>query len=307
MSVTTPANRNFVVTSGGLATPVVNGHLRSAAGDNGVYGPAGAFPTRTYNSSNYFRDLVFVPGGGGGGTQRLRRLSITQPSAGSTVSGTVTITATSDDNVGVAGLQFQVDGINIGNQVQTPPSPYSISWDSTSVANGSHILTAVVHDAAGNYTSASVTVTIANQQSSQTLFTAQTPVAQNVSDGVDWELGVRVRSDVAGQITALRFWKGSSEDGGHTGRVWTADGQLLATVTFSNESASGWQQQPLTTPVSIAANTEYVVSVTTPPNHLFVVTQNVFAATPLVNGHLRAPAGNNGVYGTIGDVPIAVV
>jgi hypothetical protein len=113
------------------------------------------------------------------------------------------------------------------------------------VANGSHLLTAVVHDAAGNYTSASVTVTVANQLSSQTLLTTQTPALQDISNGRAYELGVRVLSDVAGQITALRFWKGANEGSTHTGHVWTATGQLLATVTFSNESASGWQQQSL--------------------------------------------------------------
>jgi hypothetical protein len=88
----------------------------------------------------------------------------------------------------------------------------------------------------------------------------------------------------------------------HTGHVWTATGQLLATVTFTTESASGWQQQPVTPPVAIAANTEYVVSVTTPPNNLFVLTPNVFGA-PVMNGHLRAVVGNNGVYGAIGTFP----
>jgi glucose/arabinose dehydrogenase len=303
VSVSTPPNHLFVVTQNVFAAaPLINGHLRAPAGNNGVYGAIGAFPTGSYDSSNYFRDLTFVPGSGGGGDTTPPTVSITQPSGG-TVGGMVTIAATSADNIGVAGLQFQVDGLNLGSEVPTPPSPSGISWDSTSVANGSHLLTAVVHDAAGNYTSASVTVTVANQLSSQTLLTTQTPALQDISNGRAYELGVRVLSDVAGQITALRFWKGANEGSTHTGHVWTATGQLLATVTFSNESASGWQQQSLATPVSVAANTEYVVSVTTPPNDLFVVTQNVFAATPLVNGHLRALAGNNGVFGPIGTFP----
>ena len=245
VSVSTPPNQLFGVTPNVLAAaPLVNGHLRALAGNNGVYGAIGTFPAGSYDSSNYFRDLVFVPGSGGGGDTTPPTVAITQPSAG-TVGGMVTITATSADNVGVAGLQFQVDGINIGSEVPTPPSPSSISWDSTAVSNGSHTLMAVVHDAAGHYTSASVTVTVANQQGSQTLFTTQTPVYQDISNGRPFELGVRVISDVPGQITAVRFWKGAGESGVHTGHVWTATGQLLATVTFSNESASGWQQQPL--------------------------------------------------------------
>jgi Domain of unknown function (DUF4082) len=160
----------------------------------------------------------------------------------------------------------------------------------------------VARDAAGHATtSASVTVTVANAVS-QTLLTTQTPALQNLNDGVTYELGVRVVSDVAGQITALRFWKGTSESGAHTGHVWSGAGQLLATVTFANESASGWQQQALPAPVAVVANTEYVVSVTTPPNGYFVDTQNVFT-TPLVNGHLRGVAGTNGVFGPVGTFP----
>ena len=63
-----------------------------------------------------------MPGSGGGGDTTPPTVAITQPSAG-TVGGMVTITATSADNVGVAGLQFQVDGINIGSEVPTPSVP----------------------------------------------------------------------------------------------------------------------------------------------------------------------------------------
>ena len=219
------------------------------------------------------------------------------------MSGTVTLTATAQDDVAVVGVQFQVDGVNIGSEVPTPSSPYSIVWDSTTVGNGSRVLSAVVRDAAGHSTTASVTVMVANAVGAgATLFTTQTPVVQNVSDLVDWEMGVRVRSDVAGQITALRFWKGSSENGVHTGHVWTAAGQLLATVTFTNETASGWQQQMLPSPVAMLANTDYVVSVTTPANQNFVVTFGGLAV-PVVNGHLRSAAGDNGVLGPAGTFP----
>jgi len=88
-------------------------------------------------------------------------VSITAPAAGATVSGTVTVSATASDNVGVAGVQFKVDGTNSGAEDTT--SPYSISWVTTSLANGSHSLTAVARDAAGNTTTSSaVSVTVSN-------------------------------------------------------------------------------------------------------------------------------------------------
>jgi hypothetical protein len=87
-------------------------------------------------------------------------VAMTAPANGATVSGTsVTVSATASDNVAVAGVQFKLDGANLGAEVMT--SPYAIAWDTTPVANGSHTLTAVARDAAGNTaTAASVTVTV---------------------------------------------------------------------------------------------------------------------------------------------------
>src|SRR5207253_331969 len=66
----------------------------------------------------------------------------------------------------------------------------------------------------------------------QRLLTTQVPATLNNGS---FELGVRVVSDAAGQITAVRFWKAAGDPGPHTGHVWTASGQLLATVGFTGE------------------------------------------------------------------------
>src|SRR3989449_1738626 len=87
-------------------------------------------------------------------------VSMTAPAAGSTVAGTVTVSATATDNVGVAGVQFKLDGANLAAEVTA--APYSISWNTTPAANGSHTLTAVARDAAGNSTTAAVSVTVSN-------------------------------------------------------------------------------------------------------------------------------------------------
>src|SRR6267378_2098735 len=87
-------------------------------------------------------------------------VSITSPASGATVSGTITVTASASDNVGVAGVQFQLDGVN---GVEVTAAPYSVSWNTTTASNASHTLTAVARDAAGNRsTSAPVTVTVDN-------------------------------------------------------------------------------------------------------------------------------------------------
>ena len=74
------------------------------------------------------------------------------------------------------------------------------------------------------------------------------------------ELGVKFKSDVAGTITGIRFYKAAANTGTHVGNLWTSNGTLLATATFTNETASGWQQVLFATPVAIASNTVYVAS-----------------------------------------------
>ena len=92
-------------------------------------------------------------------------VSITAPASGATVSGTaVTVSATASDNVGVAGVQFKLDGANLGAEDTT--APYSVTWNSTTATNGAHTLTALARDAANNMTtSAGVSVTVNNAAS----------------------------------------------------------------------------------------------------------------------------------------------
>jgi Domain of unknown function (DUF1929)/Bacterial Ig domain len=88
-------------------------------------------------------------------------VNLTAPANGATLSGPNTLTASAYDNVGVDGVQFRVDGENIGPEDRS--APWSASWNTTDVANGSHTLTAVARDAADNpTTSAPVTVTVQN-------------------------------------------------------------------------------------------------------------------------------------------------
>ncbi len=75
-------------------------------------------------------------------------VSITAPAGGATISETVTVTATAADNVGVVSLQFKLDGANLG--AQKPTAPFSILWDTNTASNGTHTLTAIARDAAGN-------------------------------------------------------------------------------------------------------------------------------------------------------------
>jgi hypothetical protein len=86
-------------------------------------------------------------------------VTITSLTSGSTVAGTIPVNATASDNRGVAGVQFLLDGVNLGPEDTT--NNYSVSWNTTTATNGSHTLTARARDAAGNIaTSTPVTITV---------------------------------------------------------------------------------------------------------------------------------------------------
>jgi hypothetical protein len=122
------------------------------------------------------------------------------------------------------------------------------------------------------------------------------------------ELGVKFRSDVAGSITGIRFYKASANTGTHVGNLWSSTGTLLATATFTGETASGWQQVNFATPVSITANTVYVASYHANNGH-FSFTDNYFSVNGVDNPPLHAlangVAGGNGVnaYGSSSKFP----
>jgi O-glycosyl hydrolase len=88
-------------------------------------------------------------------------VSLSAPADGATVSGSSSVSADAADNVAVAGVQFKADGVNLGSEDMS--APFSVSWDSATASNGTHSLTAVARDSAGNVTtSAARTVTVSN-------------------------------------------------------------------------------------------------------------------------------------------------
>ena len=184
VSVPTGSNGRLVATVNLLAAGLNNGPLHAPAGTQAGTGqPVGSFPASS-DSTAYFRDIVFVPNSSGPDTTP-PTVSITQPAQGSTVIGSITISATASDDVAVAGVQFQVDGVNLGAEVTS--APYSVVWNSTAVSNGNHGLTAIARDAAGHTTPASVTVTVNNGATppSQGLFTTQVPVVERLRRRID--------------------------------------------------------------------------------------------------------------------------
>ena len=128
------------------------------------------------------------------------------------------------------------------------------------------------------------------------------PVQDGRSGAGPWsyEMGVKVRVSQPASLTAMRFFKSPGETGAHVGSLWTSTGSLIGQVTFQGETASGWQQQDLATPIALTPGQTYVVSVGI--NSLFVMTRSGLA-TSWVSGPLSSVAdGANGVYGSAAGV-----
>ena len=120
------------------------------------------------------------------------------------------------------------------------------------------------------------------------IFTSQTPVNDSYEGSVLYELGTQFTSSQNGVISAIRYYKTSGETGNHVGRIWSSSGQLLDTVEFTNETALGWQQAQLATPLNISASTQYTVSVNS--NSYYAQTVGGFD-TAITNGDLTATEG----------------
>ena len=110
---------------------------------------------------------------------------------------------------------------------------------------------------------------------------------------------MKFRTDVSGTITGIRFYKGPTNTGTHTGSLWSRTGTLLARATFTNETATGWQTVTFSTPVNVTAGTTYVASYHT-TNGGYAEDVNYFKTSGVDRGPLHALKqgidGNNGVY-----------
>jgi predicted phage tail protein len=135
--------------------------------------------------------------------------SVTAPANGATVSGTVSVTASATDNVGVTSVEFYLDG---ALQSTDTTAPYSWSWNTTGATNGGHSLMTKAYDAAGNAgSSAAVSVTVANGGADTTAPTAPTSLTASTSKrkiNLTWGAS----TDNVG-VTGYRVWRSSSAAG----------------------------------------------------------------------------------------------
>ena len=175
----------------------------------------------------------------------------------------------------------------------------------TPTTGGPTVIKSRAVDDSGNLETPSVGigVTVAACTSCGPGFSPDTTVPSVVDGGPDSpvELGVQFRAAVNGTITGVQFYKASTNTGTHVANLWSSNGTLLATATFTGETASGWQQVVFSSPVSITANTVYTVSYHTLNGH-YSADENYFPASGLTSGSLHIE-GSVYRYGSTSALP----
>ncbi len=234
----------------------------------GVYNSPGNFPTLSYSDSNYWVDLV---------------------TSGTTCTPACSGVACGQSD-GCGGTCCTGSGCTAAScgtcQIATACGSCGSAADNTACTTGA--------GGAGTCQAGSCSAT---GTSNPSVFSSQDAPA-NSSVG-SFELGMEFTSDTSTQVTHVRFYKTASASGSHVAHLWSSTGALLATEPFTAETASGWQDVTLTTPVAITAGTTYVVSYSSTGR--FALTLNYFTTGKNVPP-LHVPA-HGGVYNSPGSFP----
>jgi hypothetical protein len=305
---------------------------------NGLYAYSSnsTFPNNTsVTGDNYWVDVVFNDNGatppvlsniaasasyivGGAATTLSSGATVSDPESANLVSGTVSIsggfltgdmlaaittgtsiTASYNTATGVLNL---TGGDTLAHYQQVLDSvKYSSSNPNptNSGADASRTVSWVVNDGTLNSATRTTVVNISGGSTTTSLFSpSSTPANVTANDPNAVDLGFKFQSSSNGTITGIRFYKAPQNTGTHIGDLWTTSGNLLASATFTNETASGWQQVNFSSPVTITAGTTYIASYHTNAGE-YSYDSNYFANS-LTNGPLTAPSsastGGNGVY-----------
>jgi len=282
-------------TGGPLKAPVNGG--------NSVFGYGSSnsvFPASSGGLDNYWVDVVFSRSGGAGNL----------PPTANNVSGLVA-TMNTPLNIPAATIlanDYDPNGYSLSITGVSNPTNGTVSYSNQTVTfvptsgypspnyTGSASFNYTISNGNGGTATGLVSLTVTVPTSS--LFSANSaPGTVTVNDPGAVELGVKFQATSAGKAIGVRFYKGPQNTGAHVGNLWNSSGSLLGTVTFTNETPSGWQQATFSNPVTLTQGATYVVSYHT--NGFYSADGNYFA-NALTNGPLTAPSsatsGGNGVY-----------
>jgi hypothetical protein len=297
-------NGHYAATNQFFANPWDNNVLAAAAGANGVYryGSTNGFPTDSYASSNYWVDPVFQTGLAPD-TNAPVVSGLTPLDGETSVATSAQPSATFSEDVTQSSLSLTVkDAANqsvsgiVSYDAATRTATFS---PSAALSRGTkYTVTVTASDTAGNAMSpVAWSFTTAQPSPAPAVCPcsmwddAAVPGIITDNDPSAIELGLQFTADVDGAVTGVRFYKGPKNTGTHTGSVWDSAGNRLATVTFSGESAAGWQTASFASPVAVTAGTTYVVSYTTTVGYYSATVNGLSAALDQSPLHTTAHAG----------------
>jgi methionine-rich copper-binding protein CopC len=297
---------HYAYTANGLASAVTSGPLTAQA-NGGVYayGSASTFPSNSTNALNYWVDVVYTTPSG---TFSPVVSSVTPASGSPGNPVTVAPTATFSEAVVPSTASFTLTdpngntvpgttSFNSAGTVATFTPANSLAADTTYTATVSGAQNTFGTPMSSPY---SWTFTTAGAQCPCSIWpnTAQPSVA-SANDPSSVNLGVKFTTDVNGWIAGIRFYKGAGNTGTHIGGLWSSTGTLLGQVTFTNESASGWQEADFSSPIPVTASTTYIASYFA-PNGGYPYDAAAFDSAGVDNPPLHAlsssASGGNGVY-----------
>lgn len=284
---------NYSYTANGFGPGFTSGPLRTAS-DSGAFAYGSDFPNAS-SSSSYLVDLVFavtpppftiseqVPAPGATGIPGDVKPSITFSSA-IRPGATFTLGTNGSSIAGTAALSADARTLVFTPATALPASATVTATVSNVVSQQGQTLPTTTWQ----FTTAAATI----QQSS--MFGSLAPQVAAASDPQPVELGTAFTVSQPGNVTAIRFYKGTGNSGTHVGSLWNSAGTRIAQVTFTNETATGWQTATLSTPVALTAGQRYVVSYRA-PNGRYSYTSGFFNQT-WTSGVFTASGPNNGLY-----------
>ncbi|GAA2418064.1 hypothetical protein GCM10010191_30870 [Actinomadura vinacea] len=285
----------------------------STPGGNGVYtySASSRFPSSTWGGANYWVDAIFTDADPGDTTKPTAE-TVDPTNGGTSVPRAARPSVRFDEPVQGGTIQFTMTGPG-GTQVDgavsynpdtrtatfTPTSPLAWTTKYTATVQGAKDLAGNAMAGARTWSFTTAKQTTPGQCPCSIWPDEASPQIADVDDGGSVELGLKFRADSNGWVTGVRFYKGAQNTGTHTGSLWDKDGNRLATATFTNESAAGWQEVQFAAPVQVTAGTTYVVSYLAPNGHYSATVggfQNQGVDAPPLHALRSGEDGPNGVY-----------
>jgi hypothetical protein len=292
----TAPNGRYSYTSGGLNSAIVRSPLKSVS-TAGRYTYGTGAPLST-SSANYWVDPVYEPSAdvapevtsispGDGATSMpvtgTVRVSFDRP----VQPGTAQITVKDPNNATVSGNTTLETG---GSTVSFAPSndlkaatKYKVSV-SGATSLGGHAMTQA---ATSQFTTSGVDACPCSLMETTTQ-----PTLPDAGDSSAVTLGLKFKASVDGFVRGVRYYRDSANTGTHIGKLFSASGNELASVTIPTQSA-GWQSVNFSSPVAVSAGSTYVVSYYAPNGH-YSASSGYFGST-VVNQPLSS-VGSGGVY-----------